>query len=234
MSSRLLAVCLHDVEHATLERCRHIRRWLADRGVGRMTLLAIPASGGAPLVAQDRCAAWLRERATAGDAIAQHGVEHRRSRSAGALRDWLADRQGGAAAEFVGLDAAHTVQAVRQGQALLHAAGLDPRGFVAPAYAYTAALRRELHQGFEWYGGLFAVHCRRPLRVPAHGLGTSTRFKRRSSPPALCATTRLARTVLRLDVHPADFDFPTHVAALSSVLQANQDRHAMTYDELTA
>ena len=40
---RQIAVAIHDVEPATFERCALIRDWLDDLGVGRVTLLVIPA-----------------------------------------------------------------------------------------------------------------------------------------------------------------------------------------------
>jgi hypothetical protein len=41
---------------------------------------------------------------------------------------------------------------IEAGRRVLTLAGLEPRGFVAPAYAYTPALRRELALEFEWWG----------------------------------------------------------------------------------
>jgi len=40
---RTLAVALHDIEPATFERAALLRDWLDDLGVGRVTLLVIPA-----------------------------------------------------------------------------------------------------------------------------------------------------------------------------------------------
>ena len=40
---RTIAVALHGIEPATFERCAVIRDWLDDHGVGRVTLLVIPA-----------------------------------------------------------------------------------------------------------------------------------------------------------------------------------------------
>jgi hypothetical protein len=37
---------------------------------------------------------------------------------------------------------------------------------------------------------------------------------------------------MRLDVHPADFDLPGHVATLESVLELARERRVVTYDEL--
>ena len=74
-----IAVSLHDVEPATFERCALIRDWLDDLGVDRVTLLVIPAPDLHPF--HDRrpdLAEWLDERSRAGDAVAQHGFQHRR------------------------------------------------------------------------------------------------------------------------------------------------------------
>ena len=46
---RTIAVALHDIEPATFERCALIRDWLDDHGVGRVTLLVIPARDLHPL-----------------------------------------------------------------------------------------------------------------------------------------------------------------------------------------
>jgi predicted deacetylase len=87
----MIAVSLHDVEPATFERCALIRDWLDDHGVDRVTLLVIPAPDLHPF--HDRrpeLAEWLDERAHRGDAIAQHGFQHRQLRRASPARQLLA------------------------------------------------------------------------------------------------------------------------------------------------
>src|SRR3954462_1680111 len=109
----LIAVALHDVEPATFERCALIRDWFRDHGVERVTLLVIPAPDLHPF--QDRrpeLAQWLVERSRLGDASAQHGLQHRQGRHGTPARQALAHWQGGAAAEFVGLDPSETLRAV--------------------------------------------------------------------------------------------------------------------------
>src|SRR5215207_5915231 len=75
------------VEPATFERCALIRDWLADHGIDRATLLVIPAPDLHPFF-QRRLdlAAWLLDCRDRGDAIAQHGFQHRRHARAGVLR----------------------------------------------------------------------------------------------------------------------------------------------------
>ncbi|HEV3470304.1 MAG TPA: ATP-binding protein, partial [Pyrinomonadaceae bacterium] len=50
-------------------------------------------------------------------------------------------------AEFAGLDPEATRASIAAGRRVLSLAGVEPRGFVAPAYAYTPALRSELAAG---------------------------------------------------------------------------------------
>lgn len=231
--TQAMAVALHDVEPATFARCREIRRWLDDHGIDRVTLLVIPAVDLHPFFQRSPALAeWLRERRAAGDAIAQHGLVHRRVRTAPPLRAGFACWQAGLAAEFPGLSAQEVHDHVSYGRSLLAMAGLEPRGFVAPGYAHTFALRRELRQSFDWWATLFALHGARSRRWPAFGLGTSTALKRAASPPLLHAASRLDVRTLRLDLHPADFEHPRHVRALEQVLRRADGRRPVTYDDL--
>ena len=54
----------------------------------------------------------------------------------------------------------------------------------------------------------------------------------RRSSLALRAAAVAPGRVLRLDLHPADFDRPRHVLALESVLRHSRRRTAVTYDDL--
>ena len=228
------AVTLHDVEPSTYDRCAWARDWLAERGVERATLLVIPA---ADLHAFDdrspELARWLRGRASAGDAIAQHGFQHRRTRRAGIPRRWVAGWQGGSAAEFPGLGANATSAAVRAGHAILAGAGIEARGFVAPGFAYTGALRRALDDEFDWWASVGSVHRAgaRKLVAPVRMLGNSTAFKRTLSPFAVRVGLP-GRALLRVEVHPQDFDHPRSVDALERLLERSQGRPTVTYDQL--
>lgn len=229
-----LAVALHDVQPATFERCALIRDWLEDLGVHRVTLLVIPAVDLHPFFQRSpELAAWLLDRRDHGDAIAQHGLQHRRTRPphpvARVWRDW----QGGTATEFPGLDDETTVATLDEGRRLLEIAGVPPRGFVAPGYAYTGALRSHLAERFDWWATLLRVHRpRRSSHAPALGLGTSGVVKRTASPALVRAGSALSGRLLRLDLHPADFEHAGHVRAVEAVLRRANRRTAVTYDEL--
>jgi predicted deacetylase len=260
-SSGTIAVALHDIEPATFERCARIRDWLDDHGVDRVTLLVIPARDLHPLGERSpEMIEWLAERRRRGDAIAQHGFQHQQLRRP----DWTQrilgpPRAYKRSAEFVGLDCAETRRAVEAGWRVLKLAGVEPDGFVAPAYAYTRALRTTLAArgtlsvGFRWWAGLLRLHrmltepslesaSGRPGRVgphqllaPAWDVGSEGVMRRALSPSLMRAGSLLRGEHLRLDLHPSDLERPRHMMALERVLShAGHRRTAITYNELIA
>jgi predicted deacetylase len=228
-----LAVAVHDVEPRSFARVKEIREWLLAREIDRVTLLVIPAADLHPIGSRSpTLAAWLRCRVARGDAVAQHGLSHHAHARARWPRRVLAAWQAGDAAEFPGLDREETLSRVRAGRRILNEIELDPVGFVAPGYAYTRALRDELRESFEWFADLRTVHGREPIRSPALCLGASTPLKRVLSPPVVRAAARAPSRLMRIDIHPADFDLPGHVATLDTLLSRAASRDAVTYDEL--
>ncbi len=223
-----LAVALHDVEPATFERCAAVRAWLEDRGVDRVTLLAIPARDLHPLGERSpELAAWLAERRRHGDALAQHGFQHEPLGSARWTRRLLSPARSGRAAEFARLDREEARRAEEAGWRLLKLAGIEPDGFVAPAYAYTAALRRVLSPRFGWWADAWGLHGggEQPWRLRAPAFGASTAD----------AGALLAGAILRLDLSPTCLERHHHRRALERALaRAAERRPAVTYDELAA
>jgi predicted deacetylase len=234
---RVLAVAVHDIEPATFDRAALIRDWLSDLGVDRVTLLVIPARDMHPL--SDRrpeVGSWLIDRADRGDAIAQHGFCHLQSHRPRWPRQ-AADRE---APEFLGLDTVQTVRALDAGRRVLKLAGVEPRGFVAPAYAYTPQLRESLRTRFAWWAGSWALHstrggARRCVSGPPLALAAAGPLRRAVSPALLRAAGRLAGPTLRLDVHPLDLASASHMLALEDVIhRAVGSRDCVTYDDLVA
>jgi predicted deacetylase len=221
---RALAVAIHDVEPATFQRCALMRDWLDDLGVERVTLLVIPGPQLHPFPARSpELANWLLDQVDAGDAVAQHGLQHRRTRPR-PLR--------GTAAEYPGLDAEATIASVDAGRHVLTSAGLNPRGFVAPGYAYTSTLREHLATRYDWWATLLSLRGHARAGTPALCLGTSGPLKRAASPALVRTGAALSGRLLRLDLHPGDFDHPRHVLAVERVLRRAQGRVAVTYDDL--
>ena len=232
----VLAVAIHDVEPRSFARTVEIRAWLEDRGIGRVTLLVIPAADLHPIGARaPDLAAWLRRRGAKGDVVAQHGLVHRAGGSPPWPRSALAAWQGGASAEFPGLSREDAARRVATGRRLLRDISIDPRGFVAPGYAYTRALREILAESHDWFADLRAVRTRHgDFHAPALCLGSSTKLKRTLSPRIVRAAARITGAVMRIDIHPADFNRPTHIATLDHLLTRAQGRTPITYDDLSS
>jgi hypothetical protein len=235
---RRLAVAVHDIEPATFERAALIRDWLDDLGVERVTLLVIPAADLHPL--SDRrpeVAGWLLDCASRGDSIAQHGFHHAQSRhSRWPPRPLAAIARE--SPEFVGLDLHQTDRALDAGRRVLKLAGLEPRGFVAPAYAYTRQLRESLRTRFSWWAGAWALHptqagAPQHLCAPPIALAAVGPLRRCVSPSLLRMTSRFAGSTLRVDVHPRDLESSSHMLALENVIRrATPTRACVTYDDL--
>lgn len=236
--SAWLAVALHDVEPRSFARSRAIRTWLEDRGVERLTLLVIPAADLHPIGTRSpELAAWLRRRVACGDVVAQHGLVHRAGGTPPWPRSALASWQGGTAAEFPGLARDDAARRVATGRRLLLEIELDPRGFVAPGYAYTRALRGILAESHEWFADIRAIRSG-DGEIPTRALclGSSTMLKRNLSPVLVRAAARATGNIMRVDIHPADFDIPAHIATLERILdQARaRGRIPVTYDDLSS
>jgi hypothetical protein len=237
-----IAVALHDIEPATFQRCALIRDWLDDHGVDRVTLLVIPARDLHPVGERSpEMARWLAERSRAGDSIAQHGFQHERQRCGALSRRMPLRAERSRSGEFLGLDRGEARRAVDAGWRVLKLAGVEPSGFVAPAYAYTPELRELLPRRFRWWAGLWRLHRPLPasgvdsegLLAPAWGMGAEGFPGRALSPPLIRLGSLIGGEVLRLDVHPADLEHPRHVMALEWALAHSRGRReAITYDEL--
>jgi uncharacterized protein len=248
-----IAVSLHDIEPATFERCALIRDWLDDHGVDRVTLLVIPARDLHPLGERSpELRDWLIDRRAAGDELAQHGLQHERlARSTILQRGSLARKDRDRAPEFVGMTGEEARRAVDSGWRLLKLAGLEPKGFIAPGYAYPRALRLSLPGRFRWWADRLRLYAaplvaagspvplvlspRRSERVlsPAWGVSSEDHLRGAVSAFLIRAGSLLGARTLRLEVHPGDLDHPRHMLALEWVLRrAGHRREAITYEDL--
>jgi len=235
-----IAVAIHDVEPATFERVALVRDWLDDHGIDRATLLVVPAPDLHPLGDRhDGLVEWLGERRDLGDAIAQHGLRDRcQWRTAWSPATPFA-RRPRPDAEFAVLNADETRKAVESGWRILRLAGLEPTGFVAPAYTYTPALHATLPRRFSWWAGMHRLYMpggpeRGTATGPLLAVTAAGRARRLAAPSIVRARAALAGRVLRLDVKPSDLESRRHVAALERVLVAARGRVPVTLDQVAS
>jgi predicted deacetylase len=235
---RTIAVALHDVEPATFERCVEIRAWLDEHGVHRVTLLVIPARDLHPVGERSPALVeWLATRRRLGDAIAQHGFQHEQLRRPSLSHRVSAPVRARRAAEFAGLDDEETRRAVEAGWRLMKLAGIQPDGFVAPAYAYTSALRRAVSTRFRWWAGLLSLHGsgaeRAGPRLAPARRRPGSRLAPVWGPRSIRTGALLAGDTLRLDLSPAHLDHAHQWRSLERTLaRITRRRLAVTYDEL--
>jgi uncharacterized protein len=209
----MLLVSIHDVTPA-LER-NVIRLWelCADRGI-KPALLVVPNWHGQwPLEQYPSFVAWARARAAEGAEIALHGDRHDEIGSGRRIGDsWRAwgkaDREG----EFLNLDASATQVRLADALKRLRQLGLEPTGFVPPAWL----AREATHQAAASVGLTFSEDDRwvrlfpSGRRVASPVVRWSTRTRGRAWGSVAVATARwlLQRGSQwpRIALHPPDLD----------------------------
>ncbi len=215
---RSLCIVIHDVAPPTWDRCRRLIDGLdaVSTALGRarlpLTLLAVPryhGSGRDPAFER-----WLQGRAGIGDEVALHGYTHRDDTVASGvagpidrLRRTVYTRGEG---EFWALDAGEATRRIDAGRAWLGELGLQPSGFVAPAWLLGPGARQALAtQPFDYtctVRRLLLLRTRRELVAQAQVYSTSTAWRRRMSQIWNTTLGRLQRAdpVVRLELHPSD------------------------------
>jgi hypothetical protein len=211
-------VAVHDVTPALAPAVERLWDLCAERGV-TPALLVVPEWHGAwPIERDTRFVDWLHARVAEGAEVLLHGVRHDEH---GLPRRWLdelralgrTDRDG----EFLTLTRTDARWRLREGLARLRALGLNPLGFVPPAWLARAGWLRAVAdvglQLAEDAGAVYTVRPeRRPTRLPSLAIRWSTRGAARAWASVAASewrwrTEREARLV-RVALHPADLAHP--------------------------
>jgi predicted deacetylase len=238
-----LLVSVHDVTPAHERSLDLLYHLLDEVGVRRYALLVVPNWHGAwPLAEFAAFTAELRQRVTAGAEIVLHGLRHdevgqRRTLAHRARTFGRTDREG----EFASLEAPEAAARIDQGLAVLRAAGLEPLGFVPPAWLARPALEpvvRDAGLAFtEDTQAVTALAHGQRIRAPATCWSTRRAWRRAGSVVVAAARLRLeqARPLVRIAFHPPDAAWPGVLASCRRTLEALVERRAMiTYGELLA
>ena len=227
-----LLVSIHDVTPALADGVARLWAICAERGV-RPALLVVPDWHGEwPLEAHPEFVAWLRARAADGAEIVLHGERHDEvglpRRLADELRAWGRTAREG---EFLTLDAAAAGERIARGRARLLALGLEPVGFVPPAWLARAAGHRAAGgAGLGFSEDDRAIHLfPSGRRLPSPVVRWSARTAARAWGSVAVARARWAlqrgARFPRLAFHPQDLGHAATAAALGPALDRWLARH---------
>lgn len=222
-----LLASLHDVAPVHLERLRRAEAVLHELGVTRATCLLVPDfHGRGPADRDEAFVAWCRGPHPFSVRWALHGYTHRDDLGGARtpVERWKARHLTGGEGEFLSRNAAELAGRLERGRAVFRGVlGAEPAGFVAPAWLHTGALPPLLRRaGFTWMedrGAVLGLASGRRVPAPVITWATRTPLRRATSAWGTPLLLRLhrARPLLRLAVHPFDFDHPRTVASIRRV-----------------
>jgi predicted deacetylase len=226
MTTRRFVVAIHDVTPAHAERLERIYDLLERWGLDRPALFVVPDWHGEwPLDAHEAFVADLRVREQAGAEIFLHGyrhdeVGHRRS-ATDRLRVF---GRTAASAEFMFLSEQETAERLDRGLTMFRGVGLDPVGFVPPAWLFASHTRRlardrglSLTESFVWLEDLDARERR---FAPALSWSTARSWRSHLTAGIGSVRSRMSwlQPVIRVSIHPPDIDVPAARRSLERVL----------------
>ena len=241
MSSRVLVVSLHDVSPQTRGECAGVLAELAALGVPRCSLLVIPDHHRrGHFLADEECSAWLRAQAVAGHELVMHGYYHQRSRRGGesvgaklTTRIYTADE-----GEFFDLDRASASALVERTRTDFRKLGVEPAGFIAPAWLLSAeaeAALRELGCAYTTrLGSVVDLQNGRVFKSQSLVWSVRSAWRRQVSRAwnALLFRRLAANPLLRISIHPVDLQHPKIWRQVRELIaRALADREPLTYHE---
>ena len=226
-------VSIHDVTPALVDGV--VRLWeLCQRRRVRPALFVVPDWHGEwPLEAHPDFVTWLRARAAEGAEIVLHGERHDEvglpRRLGDALRAWGRTAREG---EFLTLDEPAARERIARGRARLRSLGLEPVGFVPPAWlARDAAHRAAGGMGLGFSEDDRAIRLfpsGRRSRSPVVRWSARTTARAWGSMVVARArwTLQGAASHPRIALHPQDLGHPATAAAIGPTLDRWLARHA--------
>jgi uncharacterized protein len=215
--SQALVVSVHDVSPHTWADCEIIREELLNLGVRHASWLVVPDHHGrGHFLENPEFCEWMRALPEQGHELVIHGYHHQRARKGNeslaqklTTRVYTADE-----GEFFDLDHDAALALVSQAQADFKAAGIEPEGFIAPAWLlseageealrdagckYTTRLRhvRDLHAGRTYDSQSLVWSVRSQWRRSASLAWNAWLFHALRDNP-----------LLRIAIHPVDVHHP--------------------------
>ncbi|MDB6171843.1 MAG: deacetylase [Chthoniobacteraceae bacterium] len=211
-----LVVSLHDVSPRTRLDCTAILAALKEAGVPACSLLVIPDHHrrGHLLDDADFCQ-WLRGLANEGHEVVIHGYHHWRERRPAErlLQKFLTRLYTADEGEFYDLSQAEAARLVSKAREEFRLLGLDPAGFIAPAWLLGAEAEAALCElGIQYTTRLATVSDFRAAPFQSQSLVWSVRslWRRVVSLGWNLLLFRLLKTnaLMRISIHPVDCRHP--------------------------
>jgi uncharacterized protein len=245
MDAPKLLIALHDVSPAHRARLERAERLLAGLGITQMTYLLVPDFHGRTRAdASPKFMAWCRAERPYRVQWFLHGYFHDQRLEACdiAHRPTLLERLAttfttAGEAECVRLGAETLRRRLRAGiEVFKDCIGSLPEGFVAPAWLFNRHLvpaLKELQFEFtESHRRVVHVTSGRELVTPVVTWATRTWLRRHGSLAAAALARYLCRnhSIVRVALHPYDFDHASTVASISRTLEVMcRDREVVPY-----
>jgi predicted deacetylase len=239
-----LVVSIHDVSTVTRPMVDRMLDDLAQAGVSVTSLLVIPDHHHRGRVDQDaEFVSWLQSAVQRGHEAVLHGFYHLRPRKKheGVLTRLVTRSYTAGEGEFYDLSFSEAVALLQEGRAALKGCGVEPEGFIAPAWLLgedaEAAVRREKFHYTTRIGEVIDLQS-----LGTHSSRSMVYSVRAAWRRALsliwneCLFRKLKKTpLLRIGLHPPDWEHEAiREHALKCIRHAAQERRVTTYRDWVA
>ena len=241
-----LVVSIHDLSTVTRGAVTRMLADLGDVGVPVTSLLVIPDHHHTGRIDADPdFGAWLRGRVAEGHEAVLHGFYHLRPSKAGegVVTKLITRSYTAGEGEFHDLTFDEASALLQKGRASLHACGIKPTGFIAPAWLLGEEAEKAVrNEGFDYTTRLGSViDCRERGEFAARSMVYSVRAPWRRGLSllwngVLFRTLRMGEApLLRIGLHPPDWE---HQAIRRQILKfiriAARERSVATYQDWLA
>jgi uncharacterized protein len=222
----MLLVSIHDVTPAHEQNVRKLWELCQCRGVSPALLVVPNWHGEWPLEQYPQFIKWIQAGADQGAELILHGERHDENGLPRGTRDaWRAWGNTAREAEFLTLEEPIAAGRIAQGLSRLRRVGLNPSGFVAPAWlARNATDNAARALGIAFTEDASSIHLLASgTRVPSPVVRWSSRTPLRAwgSAAVAAARWRLQRdsTWPRLALHPQDLDRTATARSVAGALE---------------
>lgn len=236
-----LIVSFHDLHPESWECCQKFIERCKSIGTDKMSLLVIPQYHGAPPFSENQpFVDWLKNLPSDQFDLCLHGYYHQAERVRGG---WFQQLKGNVytqgEGEFYQLDKQQAQDKLEAGMRLFHPHELKVYGFTAPAWLCSEEAKQTIRDnGFLYntlWDGVELTHSNIFIKAPTLVYSSRNAWRRIVSKIWIDLFHWYNRNahVLRLAVHPIDFQYPHIENHLYRVLEkALQTRTSVTYRDL--